>query len=117
MKSILITGASGGIGLATAERFLAEGWRVGLVARSADKLEEIAAQRSEYGASQNRLEGAHRNLSVAAETTYASQSRIMDTDYAMETAEKTRRQMLAQASDAVLVQGRLMPSSVMNLLE
>ena len=44
MKSILITGASGGIGLATAERFLAEGWRVGLVARSADRLAEIAAR-------------------------------------------------------------------------
>ena len=42
MKSILITGASGGIGLATAELFLSEGWRVGLVARSADKLGQIA---------------------------------------------------------------------------
>ena len=43
MKSILITGASAGIGRATAELFLAEGWRVGLVARSAEALEEMAA--------------------------------------------------------------------------
>ena len=43
MKSILITGASSGIGRATAELFLSEGWRVGLLARSADKLQEIAA--------------------------------------------------------------------------
>lgn len=43
MKSILITGASAGIGRATAELFLAEGWRVGLVARSAEALNEIAA--------------------------------------------------------------------------
>ena len=42
MKSILITGASAGIGRATAELFLAEGWRVGLVARSAEALEEMA---------------------------------------------------------------------------
>ena len=44
MKSILITGASSGIGRATAELFLNEGWRVGLVARRADILEDIASR-------------------------------------------------------------------------
>ncbi len=44
MKTILITGASSGIGLATAEAFLAEGWQVGLLARRADKLSEVADQ-------------------------------------------------------------------------
>ncbi|MDW4499089.1 SDR family oxidoreductase [Sulfitobacter sp. D35] len=43
MKSIIVTGASSGIGRATAELFLSEGWRVGLIARRADLLEEIAA--------------------------------------------------------------------------
>jgi len=43
MKSILITGASSGIGRATAELFLGEGWRVGLLARRAAALEEVAA--------------------------------------------------------------------------
>ena len=41
MKSIIITGASSGIGRVTAEHFLAHGWRVGLIARNADKLAEI----------------------------------------------------------------------------
>ncbi|QFT91574.1 2-(R)-hydroxypropyl-CoM dehydrogenase [Roseovarius sp. THAF9] len=45
MKSILITGASSGIGRATAETFLDAGWRVGLVARRADRLEELAQGR------------------------------------------------------------------------
>lgn len=44
MKSILITGASSGIGRATAELFLNEGWRVGLIARRADALEDIASR-------------------------------------------------------------------------
>ncbi|MGR3617658.1 MAG: SDR family oxidoreductase [Paracoccaceae bacterium] len=42
MKSILVTGASSGIGRAVAELFLAEGWRVGLMARRAELLEEVA---------------------------------------------------------------------------
>ncbi|MFN3210934.1 MAG: SDR family oxidoreductase [Roseovarius sp.] len=45
MKSILITGASSGIGRATASAFLDAGWRVGLVARRADKLKEVAQGR------------------------------------------------------------------------
>ncbi len=44
MKNVLITGASSGIGRATADEFLAAGWRVGLVARRAERLEEMAAR-------------------------------------------------------------------------
>ncbi|MEO9863817.1 MAG: SDR family oxidoreductase [Yoonia sp.] len=43
MKSIIITGASSGIGKATAEKFLDEGWRVGMIARRAEPLEDLAA--------------------------------------------------------------------------
>lgn len=47
MKSILITGASSGIGRATAEAFLTAGWRVGLIARRVELLEEVAAGQSQ----------------------------------------------------------------------
>jgi NAD(P)-dependent dehydrogenase (short-subunit alcohol dehydrogenase family) len=43
MKTIIVTGASSGIGRAVAERFLAAGWRVGLLARRADRLQDMAA--------------------------------------------------------------------------
>ncbi len=80
-------------------------------------LAAVNSQRAEFGASSNRLMSANQGLAVAAENTYASRSRIMDTDYAKETAALTRQQILAKAGDAVMVQGRMMPSSVMNLLK
>ena len=46
MKTLIVTGASSGIGRTTAELFLAEGWTVGILARSADTLDEMAAQHS-----------------------------------------------------------------------
>lgn len=46
MKTLIVTGASSGIGRTTAELFLAEGWTVGILARSADRLDEMAAQHS-----------------------------------------------------------------------
>ncbi|MBS8271608.1 SDR family NAD(P)-dependent oxidoreductase, partial [Halomonas litopenaei] len=47
MKSIIVTGASSGIGRVTAEYFLANGWRVGLIARRADKLEEMEQENAD----------------------------------------------------------------------
>lgn len=82
-----------------------------------EALAAVNSQRAEFGSSSNRLMSANQGLAVAAENTYASRSRIMDTDYAKETAALTRKQILAQAGDAVMVQGRMMPSSVMNLLK
>ncbi len=80
-------------------------------------LAAVSAQRAEFGGTANRLMSAHQGLAVATENSYASRSRIMDTDYAKETAELTRRQILAQAGDAVSMQGRMMPASVLNLLK
>ncbi len=69
MKSIIITGASSGIGRATAQKFLGAGWRVGLLARRADKLEALAK-------SQNRA------LVLACDVTDAAQVDIAFADFA-----------------------------------
>jgi flagellin len=80
-------------------------------------LAAVNSQRADFGGTANRLMSAHQGLAVTTENAYASQSRIMDTDYAKETAELTRKQILSQIGAAVTVQGRLMPSSVMSLLK
>jgi len=79
-------------------------------------LAAVSSQRADYGGVSNRLVSANQGLAVAAENTYASRSRIMDTDYARQTAELMRQQILAQAGDAVTAQGQLIPSSVLSLL-
>jgi len=79
-------------------------------------LEAVSSQRAEFGGASNRLLSANRGLAVAAENTYASRSRIVDTDYARQAAELTRQQITVQAGDAVTAQGQLIPSSVLNLL-
>jgi len=80
-------------------------------------LHNVSSHRADLGASSNRLMSAHQGLSVAVENTYAAQSRIMDVDYAKETAELTRKQILNQANNAVLVQSRGISATALNLLK
>ena len=72
--------------------------------------------RATWGASQSRFEGVIANLRVAAENSAASRGRIMDADYAMETANLSRAQVLAQAGTAMVAQANQMPQSVLALL-
>ncbi|MFT5744159.1 MAG: NAD(P)-dependent dehydrogenase (short-subunit alcohol dehydrogenase family) [Paracoccaceae bacterium] len=76
MKSIVITGASGGIGRACAEVFLAHGWRVGLIARRAELLEEIAARRD--GAVVLPCDVADENAVAAAFSEFAAKAGRLD---------------------------------------
>ena len=67
-------------------------------------LGSVGTLRAEFGAAGNRLVGAQRNLAITAESTYEARSMIMDTDYALETSQLARQQILAQAGQAVQVQ-------------
>ena len=72
--------------------------------------------RATWGASQNRFEQVIANLRVGAENSAAARGRIMDADYAMETANLSRAQVLQQAGTAMVAQANQMPQSVLALL-
>jgi len=79
-------------------------------------LSSLATQRSTYGAAQSRFEGIIGILQTSQENQMAAASRIMDADYASETAALTRAQILQQAGTAMLAQANALPNSVLTLL-
>jgi flagellin len=79
-------------------------------------IKQIAATRSTFGAVQNRFEAVIANLHNYVENLEASRSRIMDADFAAETAELTRGQILQQAGVAVLAQANALPQTALTLL-
>jgi flagellin len=79
-------------------------------------LASVNNKRAEFGALQSRFSSAISNLSVASENLTASRSRIVDTDFAAETAAMTRGQILQQAGTAMLAQANQLPNGVMSLL-
>jgi flagellin len=79
-------------------------------------LTTINGIRATWGASQNRFESVISNLRVASENTAAARGRIMDADYAMETANLSRTQILQQAGTAMVAQANQMPQGVLALL-
>ena len=80
-------------------------------------LTTINSERAAFGAVQNRFEAVIGNLQVAAENQTAARSRIMDADFAAETAALTRAQVLQQAGTAMLAQANQLPSNVLQLLQ
>ncbi len=77
----------------------------------------IDAQRAELGAVQNRFDNTINNLQNISENASAARSRIMDTDYAAETANLSKNQVLQQAGTAILAQAKQLPQSVLSLLQ
>lgn len=77
---------------------------------------EITTARATFGAAQNRFDSVISNLQVAAENQAAARSRITDTDFAAETANMTRGQILQQAGTAMLAQANALPNTVLTLL-
>ncbi len=76
----------------------------------------VASLRASFGTVQNRLESSIRSLAVAQENTTAAESRIRDVDFANETAELTRNQVLQQAGISVLSQANVSTQSALSLL-
>ncbi|MCH8536592.1 MAG: flagellin [Alkalimonas sp.] len=79
-------------------------------------LSTVAGQRAELGALQNRFESTVANLAVTAENLTAANSRIRDADFAAETAELSRTQVLQQAGISILAQANQRPQQVLSLL-
>ena len=80
-------------------------------------LSTVATQRASLGATQAQLESTVRNLANVAENTSAAAGRIMDTDYAAETANLTKAQILQQAATSILAQANAQPEGVLSLLQ
>ena len=86
-------------------------------AKTATYLNDITYQRGQLGAVQNQLEFTISNLTEFSNNLAASRSRVMDTDYAAETANLTKGQILQQASTAMLAQANQMPNVILSLLK
>jgi flagellin len=79
-------------------------------------IDSVNSIRAGYGAVQNRIDSSIANMVTYVESLSAAESQIMDTDYAQETAEMTRLQVMQQAGTAALAQARTINQSVISLL-
>jgi flagellin len=86
------------------------------IAKLDTDIANVASARATYGSVQSRFESVISNLQIASENQVAARSRIMDTDYAAETAALTRAQILQQAGTAMLAQANQSPNTVLTLL-
>ncbi len=87
------------------------------IRRADSAMKQINTARANLGAVQSRFENAVANIQIASENATAARSRIMDTDFALETANLTRSQILQQAGNAMLSQANQLPQQVLALLK
>jgi flagellin len=80
-------------------------------------LNTVNSERALYGAAQNRFEAVIASLQIAAENQAAARGRIMDADFAAETANLSRAQILQQAGTAMVAQANQLPQQVLQLLQ
>ena len=79
-------------------------------------LDNVTQKRADFGAKQNRIESILRNNANVVENQSAARSRIRDADFARETANLTRTQILQQAGTAMLAQANQLPQNVLSLI-
>ncbi|HOX67613.1 MAG: flagellin [Burkholderiaceae bacterium] len=82
-----------------------------------DSLDQINSARATLGAVQSRFENAVSNIMIQSENTAAARGRIMDADFAAETANLSRAQILQQAGTAMVAQANQLPQQVLQLLQ
>jgi flagellin len=80
-------------------------------------IKAISKARADFGAAMNRTEAVISSLQIAVENQSAARGRIVDADFAMETATLSRTQILQQAGTAVLAQANAIPQNVLSLLQ
>jgi len=78
---------------------------------------QIDSQRADLGAVQNRFDNTIANLQNISENVSAARGRIQDTDFAAETANLSKNQILQQAGTAILAQAKQLPQAVLSLLQ
>jgi flagellin len=117
--SVNLSRASGfgasGLGIAATDVSTVDGASTALTSITA-AISSIGGARSDLGALQNRFQSTIRNLSNISENIAAARSRIRDTDFAVETAELTKNQIIQQASLSVLSQANQRPQAALSLL-
>ena len=114
------TGADGGVMGADLSAYLTLGANAqggGTIAALDVAIAGVASQRADFGAWMNRLEHTVDNLTQTSQNTSAARSRIADADYAAETSELARTQIIAQAATAMLSQANQQAQSVLALLK
>jgi flagellin len=127
-QDVTITGTDGLTTLGLPASTVADGSLIGssildvassndIIRRLDSALTSISDLRSTFGAIQNRFESTISNLGTAVENLSAARSRIMDADFAAETANLTRAQILQQAGTAMLSQANAIPQNVLSLLQ
>lgn len=82
-----------------------------------DALMQVTTSRAQFGAAQNRFDSVITSLQVFAENLSAARGRIMDADFAAETAALSRAQILQQAGNAMVAQANQLPQQVLSLLQ
>ncbi|MBA6370384.1 flagellin [Colwellia sp. BRX8-4] len=118
-----ITGTEGTIGIGASTLFSMDSVDISTESGSQSALavidaalESIDGQRADLGALQNRFGHTISNLANISENVSASRSRIQDTDFALETAQMTKNQILQQAGTSILAQANQLPQAALSLI-
>ncbi len=115
-----ITGVAGtsntGAGRATIDSAATAGAIGTVIDNIDDAIDFVNSERATMGASQNRFDAVVSNLMVSVESQSAAKSRITDADFATETANLSRSQILQQAGNAMVAQANQLPQQVLSLL-